>query len=105
MKFKSRFVLSFTKIALNDPQASTKAKELLNSVEGLRQKIGGKSIPDEKFAGKKALNYSNGKTKMIFGFLEAAYWFNYLKVGNKNQNIARFWLQHIQVNMFQVSVL
>lgn len=83
-------------IALNDSQASTKAKELLNSVEGLRQKIGGKSIPDEKFAGKKALNYSNGKTKMIFGFLEAAYWFNYLKVGNKNPNIARFWLQHIQ---------
>ena len=87
---------------MNDPQATTKAKELLNSVEGLRQKIGGKSIPDEKFAGKKALNYSNGKTKMTFGFLEAAYWFNYLKVGNKNQNIARYWLQHIQVLILSI---
>ena len=40
---------------------------------------------------------------MTFGFLEAAYWFNYLKVGNKNQNIARYWLQHIQVWAIELS--
>jgi len=33
---------------------------------------------------------------MLFGFLEAAYYFNYLKIGNNNQNIAKFWLQFIR---------
>ena len=33
---------------------------------------------------------------MLFGFLEAAYYFNYLKIGNNNQKIAKFWLQFIR---------
>ena len=64
------------------------AKKLLHDTDVRRQRIAGKSIPDEKFASKKAKNYLTGKTKMIFPFLEAAYFFNYLKIGNQNQKIA-----------------
>ena len=77
--------------------AKKKAEELLQSVEGLRQKIGGKSIPDEKFAGKKAMNYAKGVSKMPFAFMEAAYWFNYLKVGNGDKRHAGFWLDFLEV--------
>ena len=70
----------------------------MQSVEGLRQKIGGKSIPDEKFAGKKAMNYAKGISKMPFAFMEAAYWFNYLKVGNGDRRHAEFWLEFLEVS-------
>lgn len=69
---------------------------MFEKTDDLRQRIAGKSIPDEKFAAKKASNYVNGKSKMSFGFLEAAYYFNYLKIGNNNQNIAKYWLQFIR---------
>ena len=78
--------------------AHKKGKELLTKVESLRQKIGGKSIPDEKFAARKAANYVKGVSTMPFGFMEAAYWFNYLKIGNDNQKHAEYWLDYLKVH-------
>ena len=34
---------------------------------------------------------------MPFGFMEAAYWFNYLKIGNGNQQHATYWLDYLKV--------
>ena len=68
----------------------------------MRQKIGGKSIPDEKFAARKASNYVKGASTMPFGFMEAAYWFNYLKIGNGNRKHAEYWLDYLKVRSLQL---
>ena len=86
-----------TPFKIGSKEANAKGKELLTNVESLRQKIGGKSIPDEKFAARKAANYVKGVSKMPFGFMEAAYWFNYLKIGNGNQQHATYWLDYLKV--------
>lgn len=91
------FMQATALMAMDDPSASRKAADLLQTVDSLRQKIGGKSIPDEKFVAKKAANCVNGTSKMVFGFLEAAYFFNYLKVGNMENGHASYWLEFIKV--------
>ena len=58
--------------------------------------MAGKSIPDEKFGAKKAKKFLSGKSKMLFGFLEAAYFFNYLKIGTNNNEVSTFWLDFIE---------
>jgi len=78
----------------------SEASKLLGTIEGLRQKIAGKSIPDEKFVAKKAKAYVAGTSKMPFGFLELAYFFNYTKMGNFNSKIAQFWLDFVQKTPF-----
>jgi len=57
--------------------------------------VAGKSIPDEKFGAKKATIFLAGKSDLKFGFIEAAYYFNYLKIGNCNSEIAHFWINYI----------
>ena len=73
-----------------------RATKLFEKTDELRQRIAGKSIPDEKFAAKKAGSFTSGRSRLTFGFLEAAYYFNYLKVGSQNEKIATFWLKFIQ---------
>ena len=62
----------------------------------MRQKIAGKSIPDEKFVARKAKGLLSGSSSMVFGFLELAYFFNYTKMGNFNTEIATRWLQFVE---------
>ena len=73
-----------------------RATKIFYETDRLRQKIAGKSIPDEKFASKKAASFLSGQSTLVFGFLEAAYYFNYLKMGNFNEEVARFWLNFIR---------
>ena len=49
---------------------TAEARTLLEKIDGLRQKIAGKSIPDEKFVARKAKGLLNGSSTMVFGFLE-----------------------------------
>lgn len=67
------------------------ASEIFAKVEHLRQKVAGKSIPDEKYVSRKASAFVDGKSKLDFGFLELAYFFNYTKTGNFNANIVEIW--------------
>merc|ERR1712147_17243 len=80
----------------DDPvEHKPKIDELLSSIESKRKRIGGKSVPDEKMCGQKAQMYNNGQTRLELGFYEMAYIFNYLKIGNKNENVARAGLDEI----------
>ena len=81
---------------MGDAESIESATKLFEKIEGLRQKIAGKSIPDEKFVARKAKGYLNGSSKLSFGFLELAYFFNYTKMGNENRKIAELWLHFIQ---------
>ena len=53
--------------------------------------MAGKSIPDEKYVSRKATAFVDGKSKLAFGFLELAYFFNYTKTGNFNAKIVETW--------------
>ena len=53
--------------------------------------MAGKSIPDEKYVSRKASAFVDGKSKLDFGFLELAYFFNYTKTGNFNPKIVEIW--------------
>ena len=76
--------------------AKAEGKALMSKVEGLRKKIAGKSIPDEKFAAKKAQQFLNNETTLALAIPEAAYVFNYLKIGNVNPKIAKFWREFLK---------
>ena len=55
---------------LDDPSTNSEARELLKEVEGKRQKIAGKSIPDEKFAAKKGtLLYQDKNNNLLLIFV------------------------------------
>ncbi|KAG2137023.1 hypothetical protein DEU56DRAFT_736904 [Suillus clintonianus] len=52
------------------------AKKLMERVQGLRQKIAGKSIPVEKFVARKARKYLSQSDKLLLPALELAYVFH-----------------------------
>ncbi|KAG2117585.1 hypothetical protein DEU56DRAFT_761371 [Suillus clintonianus] len=52
------------------------AKKLMERVQGLRQKIAGKSIPVEKFVARKARRYLSQSDKLLLPALELAYVFH-----------------------------
>ena len=83
-------------MSMTSDGAKAEGKALMSKVEGLRKKIAGKSIPDEKFAAKKAQQFLNNETTLALAIPEAAYVFNYLKVGNVNPKIAKFWREFLK---------
>lgn len=54
----------------------TEAKKLMERVQGLRQKIAGKSIPVEKFVARKARKYLAQSDRLLLPALELAYVFH-----------------------------
>ncbi|CAG5103912.1 Oidioi.mRNA.OKI2018_I69.chr1.g997.t1.cds [Oikopleura dioica] len=78
-------------LALLELGRTDEALEIFSKIESLRQKVAGKSIPDEKYVSRKATAFVDGKSKLAFGFLELAYFFNYTKTGNFNPEIVRIW--------------
>ena len=75
---------------------------LMEKIDGLRQKIAGKSIPDEKFVARKAKRLVSGASTLPFGFLELAYFFNYTKMGNFNKEISGRWLNFVESELAKI---
>lgn len=81
---------------MTSKKSKEEAKELLQTVDSLRKKVVGKSIPDEKFAAKKAQMYIDQESNLSLAIPEAAYVFNYLKIGNVSEKTAKFWRQYVK---------
>jgi len=79
-----------------------KARDLLEGIEGVRKRVAGKSVPDEKFCAMKAQQYLDGKTNFEFAFYEAAYLFNYLKITNSNSERAESILDELETQVHNV---
>ena len=92
-------------MGLKTETATEKAIALLKTVEGLRKKVVGKSIPDEKYVSQKATLFLENKSKLALAIPEAAYVFNYLKMGNNNEKIAKFWREFIKQRQNQIGKL
>lgn len=81
---------------MTSKKSKEEAKTLLQTVDSLRKKVVGKSIPDEKFAAKKAQMYIDQESSLSLAIPEAAYVFNYLKIGNVSEKTAKFWRQYVK---------
>ena len=65
---------------MKDPIKRKEAMDHMMSVPYKTKRIAGKSIPDEKFCSIRADMFLRGESSNMLNFLEAAYFFNYLKV-------------------------
>ena len=81
---------------MTSKKSKEEARTLLSTVDSLRKKVVGKSIPDEKFVSQKAKQFLSNESSLSLSIPEAAYVFNYLKVGNSSEKIAKFWRQYVK---------
>lgn len=81
---------------MTSKSSKEEARKLLGEVESLRKRVVGKSIPDEKFVAQKAHMFLNNESNLSLAIPEAAYVFNYLKVGNASPKLANFWRQYVK---------
>ena len=88
---------------MTSKKSKEEARTLLSTVDSLRKKVGGKSIPDEKFVSQKAKQFLSNESSLSLSIPEAAYVFNYLKVGNSSEKIANFWRQYVKQQAKEVA--